>query len=75
MRAEGARALRYFKSDENIASLRKLLADPGCAYRYPDPKNDNIQERIYVVRYQAYQTLKAWGVEVEKPVITEEVRK
>jgi hypothetical protein len=67
-RAEGVRALRYFKSDDNIARVRPLLDDPG---RY----HAQGVEAIYVVRREAYETLKAWEIDVKKPVLREDVRK
>jgi hypothetical protein len=67
-RAEGVRALRHFKSDENIARVRPLLDDPG---RY----HAQGVEAIYVVRHEAYETLKAWEIDVKKPVVREDVRK
>jgi hypothetical protein len=74
-RGEGVRALRYFKSDGNIARAKKLLNDPGWAYLYHAPENKGIEVRIYGVRHEAYRTLKSWGVGVEKPTIREEVRR
>lgn len=72
-REQAARALRYFKSDDNIARLKSLLSDPGWAYfRHPE-NNNGIEVRHYGIRKEVYQTLKSWGVEVEKPVIREEV--
>jgi hypothetical protein len=73
-RAEGVRAMRYFRSNENIARVRKLLNDPARAYRHKTPP-DTGQEAIYVVRYEAYETLKSWGVHVTKPVPFENVPK
>jgi hypothetical protein len=73
-RAEGARALRYFRSDENIARLRTLLDDPGRAIRHHAQDNKGV-EAIYFVRHAAYETLKSWGIDVEKPVLREDVRK
>jgi hypothetical protein len=73
-REEGVRALRYFKTDENIARARTLLNDPGWAYMYHAQENKGIGVRIYGVRQEAYRTLKSWGMDVEKPMIREEVR-
>lgn len=73
-RGEGARALVYFKSDENLALVRPLLEDPGITYVQP-AYEDKGEERVYGARYAAYRTLKSWGVDVEEPVIREEVRK
>lgn len=70
-RAEGARALRHFKSDENIARIKALLDDPGRTFR--DQGNEG-REVFYVVRHYAYETLKTWNVDVKRPVIREVVR-
>lgn len=64
MRLASAKALRYFKSEKNIDRLRMLLDDPGYYQDSHIPK-------YYGVRDNAYQTLKAWGIEVERPVIEE----
>ncbi len=54
-RWEGLRALRYFKSDKNIARIKALLDDAKSSGVGLDVGNE------------AEQTLKSWGVEVEKP--------
>lgn len=72
-REQAARALRYFKSEENIACVKSLLGDPGWAYLRHPLNNNGIEVRYYGIRNAAYQTLKSWGVEVEKPTIREEV--
>lgn len=72
-RVEGARALVYFKSDENMALVRPLLDDPGITYLQP-ADGDKAAERVYGVRYSAYQTLKSWRIDVEQPVFREAVR-
>jgi hypothetical protein len=74
LREEGVRALRYFKSDGNIARVRPLLNDPGSALE-ADQENNGVEVRFYGVRQEAYRTLKTWGVDVEKPKIREIVRK
>lgn len=73
-RGEGVRALMYFKSDENIALVRPLLDDPQVTYLHPAEKHKGAV-RVYGVRYEAYRTMKSWGMDVEKPVIRAEVRK
>lgn len=73
-RIEGVRALRYFNSDENIARVRTLLNDPEWAHLYRAGENKGVEVRIYGVRQEAYRTLKSWGVDVEKPLIREEIR-
>ncbi|QDV45286.1 hypothetical protein Enr13x_51620 [Stieleria neptunia] len=67
-RSEAAKVLRYFKSDANIDRLRMLLADSGYSRRMAD---DRTRSKYFGVRDEAYQTLKAWGIEVERPVIVE----
>ena len=74
-RVESARALRYFKSDENVARLKPLLNDPGWGYFQHPSENNGIEVRDYMVREAAFGTLKSWGVNVDRPVIREEVRK
>lgn len=73
-RCEGARALRYFRSDENIARAKALLDDPGYSVNRQAEHNDGVEKRVFGVRVGAYETLKYWGIDVEKPVMQDEVR-
>ena len=73
-REQAAKALRYFKSNENIARLKSLLSDPGWAYRRHPEHNNGIEVRYFGIRDSAYQTLKSWGVDVDKPMILEKVK-
>jgi hypothetical protein len=73
LRYEGVRALVFFPSDEHQSIVRPLLNDAGVTYNGPAP-DESGEEYVYGVRSAAYETLKAWGVEVEKPVVRE-VRK
>lgn len=73
-RGEGARALLYFKSDRNIELVKPLLDDTEVTYRQPAYEG-NPEERVYGVRFEAYRTLRSWGVDVKKPVIRETIRK
>ena len=68
LRYEGARALRHFKTDENIPLLKGLLSDPGYTVRTYS-KTD--RRRVYSVRKEAYEALTEWGVQIDKPVIEE----
>ena len=73
-RCDAAKALRFFRSDENTKRLRKLLDDEGWSiYRHP-AENDGIEVRYYGVRMEAYHSLKSWGLEVEEPDHLKEVR-
>ncbi len=74
-RTEGARALRYFKSDDNIARVTTLLNDSGWVYLRHAQENNGIEVRIHGVRLEAYETLTAWEIDVGKPLTREEVRK
>ena len=71
-RAEGAKALAYFKSDENIALVRPLLNDPGVTWLEPAYES-TAGERIFGVRCSAYETLTAWGINVKQPAFREVV--
>jgi hypothetical protein len=74
-REEGARALRYFRSDQNIVELKRLLNDPGWAYLRHPQENQGVEVRLYGVRQEAYRALKLWGLDVEEPLIRERIRK
>lgn len=73
-REEGGRALRYFKSDENIVRVKALLDDPGWSYRHHPQENEGVEVRFYGVRQEAYRTLKSWGVSADRPITRKEVR-
>jgi hypothetical protein len=72
-RTEGAAALKYFKSEENIARLKELLRDADPYIREPAESSLGVEVRTYTVRKAAFETLKYWGVTVEKPVFEEKV--
>jgi hypothetical protein len=73
-REEGVRALRYFKSEENIARMKSLLNDTSFGY-LSDPASHNRghETHRYDIRRAAYEALKCWGVDVPTPVIDEKV--
>lgn len=70
-RPEGIRALAYFKTDENIALVKPLIEDPHFFFHSADGRTG---ERYYASRHAAYQTLKAWGLDVPAPIYREDVR-
>ncbi len=72
-RSEGAKALVYFKSDKNLALITPLLDDPHFDL-YPAAIAGRAGERYYAVRHAAFQTLKEWGIDVQKPVYLDAVR-
>jgi hypothetical protein len=74
-RGEAARALRYFKSDDNIARVKSLLDDPKWVYARRAEENEGLEVRLYPVRQDAYVTLQYWGVAAEEPKIREETWK
>ena len=68
-RTEGVEALRYFKSEKNIAQLRSLLVAPDF---YLSGGGD-LTFKSYSVRDSSCQVLQDWGLDVPKPVIVETV--
>jgi hypothetical protein len=72
-REEGARALRFFRSDANVERVRSLLADPTWAHGHRAEDNLGNEVRVYTVRQAAYNTLTYWGVKADKPLIREEL--
>jgi hypothetical protein len=61
-------ALLPFKSDKNIAILKRLLSDDS----HLDLTNARgYGRRCYLAREPAYRVLKEWGIKVEKPAVTE----
>jgi hypothetical protein len=73
----GVKALWYFNSEKNIAHLKMLLDDPGYTRTFlPVGGDDKGKEtRDYGVRFEAYRTLRSWGVVLEKPLLREEILK
>lgn len=67
-RIEGVKALRHFKSAENIARLRPLLDDPTSAYLSHAEEDMGREVKVFPVREAAYEALKGWGVEAPRPV-------
>ena len=72
-RLEAVKALRYFRSNENILLARELLKDSEVTWEQDKGDDSGVKERFYGIRNLAYETLQIWGVDVEKPVISEEV--
>jgi hypothetical protein len=76
LRAEGVRALQYFKSAKNIRLLRSYLDAPDSwTIRDWSTRNRdaNMTAKTYSVRSEAYEVLKGWGVDVPKPVREETI--
>ena len=71
-REEAVRALRYFKTEENIERVKSKLGDAGWSYLRHPLNNNGVGVRLFGVRKEAYHTLKLWDVEVEEPVFQEE---
>lgn len=69
-RTEGARALASFKSDANIARMKKLLVDPEFVVETRDAPGARPQKH-YTIRAIADDALTAWGVAHTKPTIDE----
>ena len=68
-RTIGLRAIRYFKTKDNIATTRDLLADP-FKQRHHATKQ---QYDVYEVRKEAWNNFLVWGVEADKPILREDV--
>lgn len=70
-RIEGLEALRYFKTDENIAQASTLLSDP---FRVQEQESSDGTWR-YPVRKRARETLSYWGIHVPASPVGEERRR
>ncbi|MFZ5831066.1 MAG: hypothetical protein ACOY3P_13325 [Planctomycetota bacterium] len=72
LRAEGVKAIVYFKSDEHICLLRGLLDDP--AYRLVtmagDDKPVSVQRQFFL-RHEVATVLCGWGVRFAMPALAE----
>jgi hypothetical protein len=67
-RALAPMALLPFKSEKNIAILKRLLSDDSH-WDLTNARGYGV--RRYLAREPAYQVLKEWGIKVEKPAVTE----
>jgi hypothetical protein len=66
----GVAALAYFKTDENAAILEGVLNDPG---QWPTPVPVSIYSDLkvqYLVRWEAWTILNAWGYHAARPVLS-----
>ncbi|GAA4437352.1 hypothetical protein [Bremerella cremea] len=59
-RADGAAALRYFKTDENIQRVRSLLNDPSESIQVRTIDGQQQEERVRFVQEAAKKTLRYW---------------
>jgi len=73
LKAEGAAALRHFKSEKNATILKTLLDDPAVTHTLVEKQWEAAEFREFYVRQAAYETLQKWGIPVEKPVLREQV--
>jgi len=73
LKAEGAAALRHFKSEKNATILKTLLNDPAVTHKLEEDRWQAAEVREFYVRQAAYETLQEWDVPVEKPVLREQV--
>jgi hypothetical protein len=65
----GAAALAYFKTDEKASVIKELLNDPG-KWSTPVPVSIFSDLKVeYLVRWEAWMILDAWGYHVTKPVL------
>jgi hypothetical protein len=77
-REEGANILRHFKNDKNVEILKGLLDDPHTSdatlHRTVAGKAELelvYRKKLYYVRQAAFDTLREFGVKVDKPVLEE----
>ncbi|MDP6446389.1 MAG: HEAT repeat domain-containing protein [Pirellulaceae bacterium] len=70
-RLQAASSLSHFKNEANIATLKKLLADPGY---WIATNADKQRTRVFAVRQAAYSALRAWKVDVPKPQTEERLK-
>jgi streptogramin lyase len=74
LRAEGVKALQYFKSAENISLLKSALDDPMevlTEIRAGERIGTIIKQ--FPTRASAFETLKGWGVVLPEPVLEDPV--
>ncbi len=72
LRREGLAALRYFKSEENIALVRPFLADLSWLVETRGTGNGaEVKRWVYYLRKEAYATLRHWKVEIREPLLEE----
>ena len=75
-RFHGLLALNPFKSDRNIALVRRVLMDADCQLVSPAEFNGGVEYWTYDVREVGYQLLHdTWHVDVPKPVLVKLVPK
>jgi hypothetical protein len=67
-RAEAAKALVHFRSDANIARVKKLLDDREFA---TESGTDRPPVKKYLVRAAAHETLVTWGIAHKTPILEE----
>jgi hypothetical protein len=68
VRAAGATALGLFRSDANVALLRRLLRDPGTAVTELDGRS----WRVWPVRREALLVLTRWGLRPKHAPVVEQ---
>ena len=79
LRYKGVTILRQFKSDQNVALLKKLLKSDAATQQVQSPHNWGVlphvhdQWRVYWLRAEAWRILKVWGIQVARPVLMEPV--
>jgi hypothetical protein len=70
-RAAGIGALRYFKSKGNINEIKPFLNDTN-SMDYQDPSGRKWRE--FYVRKAAFETLQGWSVQIQEPVLREDLQ-
>jgi hypothetical protein len=77
-RYEGARILRHFRNETNVGLLKSLLGDPSTSeatlHRTVPGKVELelvYRKKLYYVRQAAFDALREFGVNVDRPVLEE----
>ncbi len=69
-RVQGAMALRYFKSEDNIRLMKNLLQD---MLNWTTMTNQGTF-RVFPIRRAAFNALAEWGIAVKEPVLEERIK-
>ena len=73
LRREGAKALMFYRSDANASIFKGLLDDPNSWNATTQERGVEHHFRWYWVREEAYDVLVAWGYDVPRPVLKEDL--
>ena len=61
--------LASYKDDDVIAALKKCLTDDYVCELRVNPDDATKHKRYYAVRKAAYEVLRAWKIDVDRPAL------